>query len=222
MFPARAFAHPLLVGAAGSKLVGAMSLFRSPLVLVSALFAAMLMAGCGGADAQIPTGVAQALVREIDSIENRVSAGQCRQAKSSMERLVRTAGQLPDDVDTDVRTTLAGGIERLGRLVKAECRQKPKPTPKPEPVEEVPEPEPEPEPEPVETAPEPEVTPEPEFEPQPEEEPKEEEPAPEEEPQGEEPKEEPAAPEEPEEPKPDAGDGDASSDVCPPGDSATC
>ena len=195
-----------------------MSVLSSPLLLVSTLLAAVLLAGCGGSDAQIPAGVAQALVREIDAIENRVSAGECGQAKSSMQQLVRTAGALPENVDPDLRTTLAGGIERLGRLVRAECRQKPKPTPKPEPVEEVPEPEPEPEP--VETAPEPEPTPEPEVEPEPAEEPQQEDPAPEEEPAGEEQEPEPAPDEEPtEEPEPD---GDGGSSVCPPGDSATC
>ncbi len=195
-----------------------MSVPRLPRLVVSALLAAVLVAGCGGSDTQIPAGVAQALVREIDSIESRVSAGECRQAKSSMQQLGRTAGELPEDVDTDVRTTLAGGIDRLGRLVRAECKQKPKPTPKPEPVEEAPEPEYVPPA--VDTAPEPAPEPAPEVEPQPQEEPKQQDPAPEEEPANEQPKQEPNQSGQPtEEPK---SDGDGGSDVCPPGDSATC
>ena len=222
MFPARDFAHLACVARQGSSLVGAMFVRRLPPLVVSAVLAAVLVAGCGASDPQIPAGVAQALVREIDSIENRVSAGQCGQAKSSMQRLVRTAGGLPEDVDSDVRTTLAGGIDRLGRLVRAECRQKPKPAPKPEPVEETPEPEYEPAP--VEPEPEPEPEYEPEVEPQPEQEPEEDQ-APQEEPD-EEPKPEPDQSEEPaEDPKPDNGNnggGGSDSGVCPPGDSPTC
>jgi hypothetical protein len=207
--------------------------------------AALLAAGCGGADQQIPTGSARALVADIDAVEQGVRAGECDRTGSRLQRLKRTAGELPEDVDAELRTTLEGGVVQLERLAKAECRQR-----KPEPVEEEPEPvapppvettpEPEPEPEPApEPEPEPEPAPEPEPEPAPEPEP---EPAPEPEPEPEpapepEPEPEPAPEPEPE-PEPEPPDeeppgedrpkkkrdkpDDTVADPCPPGSAATC
>ena len=161
--------------------------------------AALLAAGCGGADQQIPTGSARALVSDIDAVEQGVRAGECDRTGSRLQRLKRTAGELPEDVDAELRTTLEGGVVQLERLAKAECRQR-----KPEPVEEEPEPV---APPPVETTPEPEPEPEPAPEPEPEPEPE----PPDEEPPGEDrPKKK--------RDKPD----DTVADPCPPGSAATC
>ncbi len=189
-------------------------LSRSLVLTVCA--AALLAAGCGGADQLIPTGSARALVGDIDAVEQGVRAGECDRTGSRLQRLKRTAGDLPEDVDAEVRTTLEGGVVQLERLAKAECRQR-----KPEPVEEEPEPvappvEPEPEPEP-EPAPEPAPEPEPEPEPEPKPEPK---PEPEPEPEPEPPDEEPPGEDRPKKKRDKPMD--TVQDPCPPGSAATC
>ena len=183
--------------------------------------AALLAAGCGGADQQIPTGSARALVSDIDAVEQGVRAGECDRTGSRLQRLKRTAGELPEDVDAELRTTLEGGVVQLERLAKAECRQrKPEPVKEepapvaPPPVETTPAPEPEPEPAP-EPAPEPEPEPAPEPEPEPKPKPKPE-PKPEPEPEPEEPPRQDRPKNKPD--KPD----DTVADPCPPGSAATC
>ena len=204
---------------AESRLSGLMLLVRLSRSLALTVSAALLAAGCGGADQQIPTGSARALVADIDAVEQGVRAGECDRTGSRLQRLKRTAAELPEDVDAELRTTLEGGVVQLERLAKAECRQR-----KPEPVEEEPEPvapppvettpEPEPEPEP---APEPEPEPEPAPEPEPEPEPA---PEPEPEPEPEPPDEEPPGEDRPKK-KRDKPD-DTVRDPCPPGSAATC
>ncbi len=182
---------------------------RSLALTVSA--AALLAAGCGGADQQIPSDSASALVRDIDAIEQGVRAGECERTGSWLQRLERTAGDLPEDVDPELRTTLEGGVDQLERLARAECRQR-----EPEPVVEEPEPV---APPPVETTPEPEPEPAPEPEPQPEPEP-EPEPKPEPEPEPEPKDEDPPREERPKK-KRDRPD-DTVADPCPPGSADTC
>jgi len=188
-------------------------LSRSLALTVSA---ALLAAGCGGADQQIPTGSARALVADIDAVEQGVRAGECDRTGSRLQRLKRTAGELPEDVDAELRTTLEGGVVQLERLAKAECRQR-----KPEPVEEEPEPV---APPPVETTPEPEPEPEPEPAPEPEPEPAPEpepEPAPEPEPEPK-PKPKPKPEEPPREERPKEKRDKPIEDPCPPGSADTC
>lgn len=189
-----------------------MLLRKLPLLLALLLVAVALLAGCGGADEPIPAASARALVRDLDVVEQRVRAGECRQARATLRRLDRTAAALPEGVEAGVRATLSGGVDRLASLVQAQCRQKrPKPVvqEKPEPiappVDTTPEPAPEPEPEPVPEEPAPEE--------KPKEKPKDEQPA----------DEEPAAEDRPadEEPKPDKGNGGVPN-PCPPGSPGTC
>ncbi len=183
--------------------------------LASALVAAALLPGCGGGNDPIPADAAQALLRDIGTVERRAMAGECRKSRATLRRLTATARGLPEEVSADVRATLTGGVDRLGGLVQTQCRQKrPKPKPKPEPIVEEPA-------TPVE--PTPQATPEPQPEPEPE--PTPEPQTPDEEPQQEEPVEEPPPDEEPpseeppgEEPPGNGGGGNP----CPPGSEATC
>jgi hypothetical protein len=186
-----------------------MPLLRLPVPFALLLVTVALVTGCGGADEPIPAASAQALVRDLDTVEKRVRAGECGRARASLRRLDRTTAALPEDVESDVRATLADGVDRLAGLVRTQCRQK-----QPEPVVQ---PEPEPIAPPVETTPEPI----PEPEPEPEEPPAEEKPK--EEPKDEQPSkdsgdDEPAGDKEP---KPDDSKGGVP-DPCPPGAPGTC
>jgi hypothetical protein len=185
--------------------------FPRSLALI-AVAAGLLASGCGGADEQLPKSSARALVRDIDAVEQGVRAGECDDTRSPLRRLKRTAGDLPADVDAELQTTLQGGVGRLERLARAECRQR-----EPEPVE--------PEPEQLETPPvytEPEPAPEPEPEPELE---QPVDPTPEEktqEPPEEEPKEEKPAKDNGPKQKNKEKPKDTVPDPCPPGSDDTC
>lgn len=192
---------------------------RAVLVCCAALLlAGMVMAGCGGADDQpIPAAAARALVRDLDSVEQRVRAGECRRARTTLRRLQQTAAGLPENVEPGVRATLDSGVRRLGEMVRVECRQKrPKPKAEPEapvapPVDTTPEPTPSYGP-PVQAEPE---------EPVEEEQPQEEQPQ--EEPNEERPSEEPADDAPPAQESPEPGDSEGNEpDPCPPDAGPTC
>jgi outer membrane biosynthesis protein TonB len=189
-----------------------MSLRKLPVPFALLLAALALLPACGGSDEPIPAASARALVRYLDAVEQRVRAGECRQARATLRRLDRTAAALPEGVEPSVRTTLSGGVDRLAGLVQAECRQK-----RPKPVVQE---EPEPIAPPVDTTPEP--APEPAPEPEPEEPPAEEKPK--QEPTDEQPPKDDSGDDKPkgdEEPKPDDSKGGVPN-PCPPGSPGTC
>lgn len=179
----------------------------APVVLVAGL-----LVGCGESDEPIPAAAAQALVRDLAAVEQTVRAGECERARSALARLDRTAAGLPEDVQSEVRATLDRGVDRLGPMVRTEC----KPKPPPEPVVEEPE---EPIAPPVDTTPEPEPTPEPQVQPEPEPE----QPTEEEQPQDEQPaEEEPAGEDPPAEEKPKDDKPKGVDDPCGPNPDPTC
>ena len=163
------------------------------------------------------------MLRDLDKVEHGVRAGECDATRPTLRRLDRNVADLPDDVDAEVRTTLDGSVDHLGRLVAEQCKQR-----EPDPV--VTEPEPITPPA-VDSTPEPSPTvtePPLETEQQQREEPNDEEPV-DEEPKAEEPTEKEPKEKEPQntkekepkkdKPKPPKGDG---RDPCPPGSSARC
>ena len=106
---------------------------------------ALLAAGCGGGGG-ISQENATALVSNLDSVERGARAGECERTRPALLGLERRVQALPSDVDDEVQSTLDTGVQNLGRLFRAQCRQKPKPVPEPiaEPT--------------IDTTPEPEVT----------------------------------------------------------------
>ena len=173
----------------------------------------LLASGCGGgAGGGISQETATALVSNLDNVERGARSGECARTQPALLGLERRVRTLPSDVDDEVQSTLDQGVQNLGRLFKAECKQKRKPAPEPiaEPT--------------FDTAPEPEVTepePEPEYEPPPEE-PIAEEPEPEvtEEPQAEGPEE--AKPEKPANEPDDENSPPKEEDLCGENPSPTC
>jgi hypothetical protein len=138
-----------------------------------ALAASLAVAGCGGDDEgePIPTATATALSSELDGVQDRLdegSAGACRDILGgprgpNMARVQDLIDQLPDDVDSDVRSALEDSFNRLWDLVEQECDDKAQQEEESQPEETTPEEttpeETEPETTPEETTPE-ETTPE--------------------------------------------------------------
>jgi outer membrane biosynthesis protein TonB len=113
-----------------------------PLVAIP-LAVAALTAGCGSSE-KIPEQTAAALGSNLETVENRVEAGECQEARAQLRRVDRTVGGLPRDVDPRVRSTLGRGVDHLGELIGKQCKQKPEPVKRPvaPPVVTTPEPAP--------------------------------------------------------------------------------
>lgn len=148
----------------------------SRLAALAAACLSLALGGCGGEEKgrPLPARAANAIVTDLDQLQQRVDDGECADVKKgNIPRIQKQIDRLPDDVDEDVRTTLEDGFDRLKQLVDEQCEQKQEP----KPVEPAPEPDPtQPEPtQPEPTEPEP-TLPEPKPEKPKEDKPKEEEP----------------------------------------------
>jgi hypothetical protein len=118
------------------------------------ILAAGLAAGCGSDDGKggepIPAEQAQALERQLESIENRFRFGgsACADitgnADPNTTAVASVIDSLPDDVDPDVRSALEQSFDRLFQLVDEQCdteagQQQEQPDPvEPEPTPTVP------------------------------------------------------------------------------------
>jgi outer membrane biosynthesis protein TonB len=100
-----------------------------PLVALLVAIAA-LTAACGGSE-RIPEQTAAALGRNLETVGNRVEAGECQEARAQLGRANRTVVGLPGGVDPSVRSTLERGIDHLGELIGEQCKQKPEPVKRP-------------------------------------------------------------------------------------------
>jgi hypothetical protein len=112
-------------------------------LLALALAVAALAAGCGGSE-KIPEQTAAALNRNLETVENRIEAGECKEARAQLRRVDRTVGGVPVDVDPSVRSTLGRGVDHLDELIGKQCKEKPEPVKRPAAPPVVPSPEPAP------------------------------------------------------------------------------
>jgi hypothetical protein len=100
-------------------------------LLVTALVAAaLLMAGCGSDEegAPIPAASAQALQRQLDSIEGRIdngTVGACRDitggAQPNTDAVQNIIDSLPKNVDADVKHALQESFDHLFSLTDNQC-----------------------------------------------------------------------------------------------------
>lgn len=106
------------------------------LLSVLAAAAALAVAGCGGDDEpqgeKLPAGVTQALLKQLDSVGDRVAAGvsgACDDIYSddpdvgNIGPIDDALNSIPSDVDPEIRSALEQSIERLTQLVDQECDQ---------------------------------------------------------------------------------------------------
>ena len=95
--------------------------------------AAMLLAGCGSDDDPegegIPRAAITAIEQRLDEIQRRFddatqndNVGACNDIESDSFRAIsQTVGDLPSDVDPDVRDALESSLERLRQLTEEGC-----------------------------------------------------------------------------------------------------
>jgi hypothetical protein len=109
------------------------SRLRQPLFVLAAAVA-LAIAGCGDANEpegeKLPTAIAQELLRQIESVGDRVaadSAGACDDIYASadddgnVEPIDAQLAAIPSDVDPQIRSALEQSVERLKQLVDEEC-----------------------------------------------------------------------------------------------------
>ncbi|HEX2358233.1 MAG TPA: hypothetical protein VHH72_00305 [Solirubrobacterales bacterium] len=100
---------------------------RRPRLVSAALCAAagvVALAGCGGDDQPDPSIQpvdARTLLATLQEVEDNVEVGSCFVAADKVAELRSEIEQLPSDVNSDVRTALEEGTDRLDALVPAEC-----------------------------------------------------------------------------------------------------
>lgn len=85
----------------------------------AAALAALVVAGCGSSDEQIPSGEARALVNELNSLEEEVDAENCEGADATLTDLFTQANELPSGTKGSVRELL----DHLENLVNERCRE---------------------------------------------------------------------------------------------------
>jgi hypothetical protein len=82
--------------------------------------AALGLAGCADSEPEpsIPLESAQVLVGTLQEIQANVDVGSCIAAESSVEELKSEIGELPSDVNDDLRQGLENGADQLGILIR--------------------------------------------------------------------------------------------------------
>jgi hypothetical protein len=94
-------------------------------VMLLALAAAAVLAGCGGDEGTIPPESSEDLLARLTEIEEAVPRGDCDGAQASADLFVQQVDQLPADVDDEVKRLLTAGGERLQELAAEQCEEPP-------------------------------------------------------------------------------------------------
>lgn len=85
---------------------------------LAAALAALVVAGCGSSQQEIPSADAEALLSELDSLETQISGGDCVDADSTLNTLFSSAGKLPGG---DVKNGVEELLQNLDGLVTKKC-----------------------------------------------------------------------------------------------------
>jgi uncharacterized membrane protein YgcG len=94
-------------------------------VMLLALVAAAVLAGCGGDEGTIPSESSDKLLERLTEIEEAVPEGDCDGAQNSADLFVDQVDQLPAEVDDEVKRLLTAGGERLQELAAEQCEEPP-------------------------------------------------------------------------------------------------
>jgi hypothetical protein len=86
-----------------------------------ACLAAVVLGGCGSSDDKgkpIPAATRQELDKQLTSIQNRFEFGDgaCSNIAENKQSVEKTIDALPDDTDSDVKSALQDGFDRLFQL----------------------------------------------------------------------------------------------------------
>ena len=112
----------------GSKAIASIAAMRGgrKLAAAAAIAASLALAACGGDDEpepSIPLEDAEALVATLDEVRENVDVGSCLVATDKVQEFQDELGQLPSEVDDEVRDGLERGAQDLLGLVDEQCEE---------------------------------------------------------------------------------------------------
>lgn len=84
--------------------------------------ATALLFACGG-NGRIPTGDASKVEQALDKVEAQFRAGNCTGAEQGVAQARAAIAELPDSVDSRLRSRLSSGLHSLSTRVPATCGQ---------------------------------------------------------------------------------------------------
>ena len=98
----------------------------SVLPLLAALVlgaATAFLVSCGGGDNLIPSNDASSIENALDQVSSDFHAGHCQAAQQAVTKLNGALVNLPDSVDSRLRSRLRSGIAHLDQRVQATCTE---------------------------------------------------------------------------------------------------
>jgi hypothetical protein len=99
-----------------------MRVLALPAALLLGAATAFLVA-CGGGDGRIPAGDASSLETALDQVSVDFDAGRCQSAQQAVTKAQSALVNLPDSVDSGLRSRLRSGVTNLSARVQATCGQ---------------------------------------------------------------------------------------------------
>jgi acyl-CoA reductase-like NAD-dependent aldehyde dehydrogenase len=92
------------------------------------MLVSVAVAGCGSSTDLIPASDASALDQSIGQVADATAAGDCEAAASALSDAQSEFSQLPASVNSELRSRIAAGLQRLETSVPVQCLEtKPKP-----------------------------------------------------------------------------------------------
>lgn len=86
---------------------------------------AAVMAGCGDRGNLIPSSNASSLTSELSAVKSAVSERDCGKVEAAISRARSAVDNLPDGVDTRLKSRLKGGLGKLSASANSSCAAPP-------------------------------------------------------------------------------------------------
>lgn len=93
------------------------------IALLSALFGALALAGCGSGEKLIPADQASSLDSALQQVSEATSAGDCARALSELQSAQAAFARLPRSVDERLVARIKDGLDQLAATVGTECEE---------------------------------------------------------------------------------------------------
>src|SRR5215211_3686484 len=119
--PRQAALHRSMRAVVVSRLARVLRSGRTALALALAA-GSLALSACGGDEGgTIPQANADALLQEVENLEQNVETGQCSLATASVDRLRQGIDDLPKEVGIETKSGLFDLVDRLQNLVDTQC-----------------------------------------------------------------------------------------------------
>jgi len=93
------------------------------IALLSALFGALAVAGCGSGEKLIPSDQANSLDSALQQVSEATSAGECARALSELQSAQAIFARLPQSIDERLAARIKDGLDQLAATVDTQCEE---------------------------------------------------------------------------------------------------